>query len=77
MTVMEIHTPTGYVITNDVLRAYAQSGNISTMHRAEAYGRKAVFYFDYVSLRLARIKVIFLPQSSTQKVLTHKDKRRT
>ena len=48
MTVMEIHTPTGYVITNDVLRAYAQSGNISTMHRAEAYGRKAVFYFDYV-----------------------------
>ena len=50
MAVIEIHIPTGYVITNDVLRTYAQSGNVSTMHRAEAYGRKVVFYFDHVSL---------------------------
>jgi len=49
LTVIEAHLPTGYVITNDVLRAYAQSGDVPTLRRAEAYGRKIVFYFDYLS----------------------------
>jgi CD109 antigen len=49
MTVMEIHMPTGYIITNDVLRSYAQSGIVPTLRRAEAYGRKVVFYFDTVT----------------------------
>ena len=48
MAVLEIHVPTGYVVTNDVLRAYAQSGDVPVLRRAEAYGRKVVVYFDYV-----------------------------
>ena len=51
MAVLEVHVPTGYVITNDVLRAYAQSGDVPTLRRAEAYDRKVVFYFDYVSYK--------------------------
>lgn len=46
--VLEMHVPTGYIATNDVLRAYAQSGKVPTLRRAEQYGRKLVFYFDYV-----------------------------
>ena len=48
MAVLEIHVPTGYVVTNDVLRAYAQSGDVPMLRRAESYGRKVVFYFDHV-----------------------------
>lgn len=43
-----MYVPTGYIATNDVLRAYAQSGKVPTLHRVEQYGRKLVFYFDYV-----------------------------
>ena len=50
LAVMEIDIPTGYRITNDVLRSYAQSGDVPTMRRAEEYGRKVVYYFDYVSI---------------------------
>ena len=52
MAVIEIDVPTGYVITNDVLRAYAQSGDVPLLRRAESYARKVVFYFDYVSTSL-------------------------
>lgn len=71
MAVMEIHVPTGYVVTNDVLRLYAQSGNVSTMHRAEAYGRKAVFYFDYVSLisKHCLILIYFKKSNETRKTM--------
>nr|UCK81479.1 macroglobulin-complement related protein-like 1 [Arenicola marina] len=48
LTVLEIHIPTGYHITNDVLREYAASGNVSNLRRAEKYSRKVVFYFDYL-----------------------------
>ena len=51
LAVMEIDIPTGYRITNDVLRSYAQSGDVPTMRRAEEYGRKVVYYFDYVSIQ--------------------------
>ena len=44
-----MHVPTGYIVTNDVLRAYAQSGEVPTLRRAEQFGRKLIFYFDYVS----------------------------
>lgn len=47
--VLEMYVPTGYIATNDVLRAYARSGEVPTLHRVEQYGRKLVFYFDYVS----------------------------
>ena len=49
MVAMEMDIPTGYVITNDVLRAMAQSEDIPNLRRAEQYDRKVVFYFDYVS----------------------------
>ena len=54
LSAMEIHIPTGYVITNDVLRGYAQSGQVPNMHHAEMYDsddyeRKVVFFFDHVS----------------------------
>ena len=49
MAVLEIDVPTGYVVTNDVLRAYAQSGDVPLLRRAESYDRKVIFYFDYVS----------------------------
>ncbi|ELT94901.1 hypothetical protein CAPTEDRAFT_205407 [Capitella teleta] len=48
LAVIELHVPTGYVVTNDVLRAYAQSGEVPTLRRAETYDRKVVFYFDYL-----------------------------
>lgn len=46
--VLEMYVPTGYIATNDVLRAYARSGEVPTLHRVEQYGRKLVFYFDYL-----------------------------
>ena len=49
MVVMEIRIPTGYVITNDILRLYTQSGVVPNLGRAESYGNKVNFYFDYVS----------------------------
>lgn len=51
MTVLEMDIPTGYKVTNDVLRAYAQSGRVPTLRRAESYNRKVVFYFDYVGYK--------------------------
>ena len=53
LAVLEVNIPTGYVITNDVLRLYAQSGTVPTLRRAEQYGRKTVFYFDYVSIAMS------------------------
>ena len=49
LSVMEIDIPSGYVIMNDTLRALVQSKNPPNLKRAEFYGRKVVFYFDYVS----------------------------
>ena len=43
-----MHLPTGFVIINDVLREYVQSGEVETLSRAEYYDRKVVFYFDEV-----------------------------
>ena len=48
MTVMEIDLPTGYVVMNDRLRTYVQSGIVPTLSRAEFYNKKIVFYIDYV-----------------------------
>ncbi len=49
MVVMEMDIPTGYVVMNDKLRSYVQSGVVPTLSRAEFYSRKVVFYLDYVS----------------------------
>jgi len=49
LATMEVHLPSGYVITNDILRAYVQSGDVPTLRRSEFYGRKVVFYFDYLT----------------------------
>ncbi|KAK2155983.1 hypothetical protein LSH36_224g01020, partial [Paralvinella palmiformis] len=48
LAALEVHIPTGYVVTNDVLRRYVQSGEVPTLRRAERYARKVVFYFDYL-----------------------------
>lgn len=48
MAVIELDIPSGYRITMDVLRAYAASGEVPTLHRAELRGRRAGFYFDYL-----------------------------
>jgi len=51
LAALEVHIPTGYVVTNDVLRRYVQSGEVPTLRRAERYARKVVFYFDYVRFK--------------------------
>ena len=50
MSVMEVDMPTGYVIMNDVLRRYVQSGVVPALRRAEYYARRVTFYFDYVRI---------------------------
>lgn len=50
MAVMEIDIPTGYVVMNDELRLYVQSGAVPTLSRAEFYDKKTIFYLDYVSI---------------------------
>ena len=49
LSVMEIDVPSGYVVMNDTLRDYVRSGLTPNLKRAEFYGRKVVFYFNYVS----------------------------
>ncbi|KAI0217799.1 Alpha-2-macroglobulin-P [Lamellibrachia satsuma] len=48
LTVLEVELPTGYVIMNDDLRLYVQSGDVPTLRRAFYYSKKVVFYLDYV-----------------------------
>ena len=48
LAVLEVDIPTGYVVMNDTLRDYVQSNTVPNLRRAEFYGRKVVFYFDYV-----------------------------
>ncbi|XP_074646935.1 CD109 antigen-like [Tubulanus polymorphus] len=48
MTVIEMDLPTGYMITNDVLRKYVQSNTVENLRRAEFYGKKVRFYFEYI-----------------------------
>ncbi|KAK2182230.1 hypothetical protein NP493_362g02042 [Ridgeia piscesae] len=48
LTVMEVELPTGYVIMNDDMRLYVQSGEVPTLRRAFYYSKKVVFYLDYV-----------------------------
>ena len=49
---LEIDLPTGYIVMNDTLRDYVRSGVVPNLRRAEFYGRKIVFYFNYVSTAL-------------------------
>ncbi|XP_005101039.1 alpha-1-inhibitor 3 isoform X2 [Aplysia californica] len=48
LAVLEVDIPTGYIVMNDTLRDYVQSGLVPNLRRAEFYGRKVVFYFDYL-----------------------------
>ncbi|XP_005101040.1 CD109 antigen [Aplysia californica] len=48
LAVLEVDIPTGYIVMNDTLRDYVQSGLVPNLKRAEFYGRKLVFYFDYL-----------------------------
>ncbi|KAH9502244.1 hypothetical protein Btru_070510 [Bulinus truncatus] len=48
LAVLEIDMPTGYVVMNDSLRSYVQSHVVPNLKRAEFYGRKTVFYFEYL-----------------------------
>ena len=50
LTVLEVELPTGYVIMNDDLRLYVQSGDVPTLRRAFYYSKKVVFYLDYVCI---------------------------
>ena len=50
LTVLEVELPTGYVIMNDDLRLYVQSGEVPTLRRAFYYSQKVVFYLDYVRI---------------------------
>ena len=44
--------PTGYIVMNNHLREYVQSGVVPTLNRAEFYDKKIVFYLDYVSMQI-------------------------
>ncbi|XP_048253504.1 CD109 antigen-like [Haliotis rufescens] len=48
LAVLEIDIPTGYIIMNNTLREYVQSGIVPNLRRAEFYGRKLVYYFEYL-----------------------------
>ncbi|CAG5127243.1 unnamed protein product [Candidula unifasciata] len=48
LAVLEVETPTGYVVMNDTLRDYVRSRAVRNLRRAEFYGNKVVFYFDYL-----------------------------
>ncbi|KAJ8303360.1 LOW QUALITY PROTEIN: hypothetical protein KUTeg_019756 [Tegillarca granosa] len=48
LSVLEVEVPSGYVVLNDTLRSYVQSGVVRNLKRAEFYYRKVVFYFDYL-----------------------------
>ncbi|XP_071092281.1 CD109 antigen-like [Haliotis cracherodii] len=48
LAVLEIDIPTGYMIMNNTLREYVQSGIVPNLRRAEFYSRKIVFYFEYL-----------------------------
>ncbi|GFO11263.1 Cd109 antigen-like isoform x3 [Plakobranchus ocellatus] len=48
LAVLEVDIPTGYIVMNDTLRNYVRSGIVPNLKRAEFYGRKVVYYFDYL-----------------------------
>ncbi|GFO45329.1 macroglobulin complement-related 2 [Plakobranchus ocellatus] len=48
LAVLEADLPTGYVVMNDTLRDYVRSGVVPNLRRAEFYGRKVVYYFDFL-----------------------------
>ena len=50
MVVIEMDMPTGYVVMNDDLREYVQSGAVPTLGRAEFFNKKVNFYLDSVSI---------------------------
>ena len=52
MVVIEMDLPTGYIVMNNHLREYVQSGVVPTLNRAEFYDKKIVFYLDYVSMQI-------------------------
>ena len=57
LAVLEVDIPTGYVVMNDTLRDYVRSGVVQNLRRAEFYGRKVVYYFEYVRiLKISDIK---------------------
>jgi hypothetical protein len=52
--VLEVDLPSGYVIMNDTLRDLVNNPTSpANLKRAEFYGRKVVFYFEYVSKKLS------------------------
>jgi len=57
LTVMEVELPTGYVIMNDDMRLYVQSGEVPTLRRAFYYSKKVVFYLDYVCRNISYIYI--------------------
>ena len=50
MTVLEADLPTGFVVMNDDMREYVQSGIVPTLRRAEFKNRTMTFYLDYVRI---------------------------
>ncbi|XP_059162064.1 alpha-2-macroglobulin-like [Physella acuta] len=48
LAVLEVDIPTGFIVMNDTLRSYVRSRVVPNLKRAEFYGRKVVFYFDYL-----------------------------
>ncbi|KAL8603129.1 hypothetical protein ACOMHN_059301 [Nucella lapillus] len=48
LAVLEVDIPSGYIVMNDTLRDYVRSQLVPNLKRAEFYGRKVVFYFNYL-----------------------------
>ncbi|XP_076469788.1 CD109 antigen-like [Babylonia areolata] len=48
LAVLEIDIPSGFIVMNDTLRDYVRSQLVPNLKRAEFYGRKVVFYFNYL-----------------------------
>lgn len=60
MSVLEVGIPSGYIVHNNTLQSYVKGRKAanSTLKNAESYNSKAVFYFDYVSGRYDRQRLL-------------------
>lgn len=52
MAVIELEIPTGYIVTNDVLRNYAISGKVPTLRHCYRKDKRVFFHLAYVRVPL-------------------------
>jgi len=56
MAVLDVTIPTGYMIQQQDLDGYIRSRYVPGLQRAKFFERKVLFYFDYVSKNVYKLK---------------------